>query len=652
MGEIWFFMLRALVLGAIVVLLARQRRGIPASRQGFRRLLSGLVMVVAAGVIEGLVGHGLMAGHASQWTLLQRLLDLGGLALAGIGIVQWVGSVAALNADVERRTQLEAEVEAQRLFMLECQRIGRIAFWFSDPVSRRITWWGNAEEALGVGYPTPLTYDDALPWLHPDDHPVYAEAFRAALAEKRHFSIEVRTRDAAGVWRWYALAGVPQRDVDGKVIRVLGILQEIEDRKRAELAAAKLTHLLQTVIDAVPCIIHVKDRDLRLVMVNRFARNAFGYPDQDVRGRLLSDLVPGRGIDESEAKERLLLAEDRVMPFTEITRALADGVPHQWWVSKTPLRLEGGAKPDHLLVVTFDITELKQKEMEIRRAQEDIAQYAKQLELLTEEYKRASERANAANRAKSGFLASMSHELRTPLNAIIGFADILTAQMHGPLASRYVEYANDIQVSGRHLLNLINDILDMARMQSGRYALRIESIDAGVVIDSAVRQARSRLEAKPVRLDLSLADELDDVLVDAKTLKQVVVNLLSNAIKFSVEGGTVSLQAERLADGGLRLRVSDTGIGMDREQLASVFDPFWQAEGALVRRQDGVGLGLSLVRQLVELHGGTVAIESERGRGTTVTVTLPAGDADGTGGPGEGSGAVAALRGSQIGRVA
>ncbi|HUJ03548.1 MAG TPA: PAS domain-containing sensor histidine kinase [Rhizomicrobium sp.] len=235
----------------------------------------------------------------------------------------------------------------------------------------------------------------------------------------------------------------------------------------------------------------------------------------------------------------------------------------------------------------------------------------------------ARDAAEEANRAKSRFLANMSHELRTPLNAIIGFSEVMTHEMFGPVGSaRYLDYAKLIHESGGHLLELINGILDMSKIEAGKFALSEELFDLGEVADQALRFVRLQAERKGVALKVRLSPAARRIFADPRAVKQMLVNLLTNAVKFTPRGGTVHLLAAR-AGAGVELAVADTGVGIAPEHLKRIGQPFEQAEGAHVRTQEGTGLGLALVKAFAALHGGEAAIQSVLGEGTTVRVTLP-----------------------------
>jgi signal transduction histidine kinase len=237
---------------------------------------------------------------------------------------------------------------------------------------------------------------------------------------------------------------------------------------------------------------------------------------------------------------------------------------------------------------------------------------------------RGREQAEAANRAKSQFLANMSHELRTPLNAILGFSEIISSRIFAKDDERTVEYANLVHSSGKHLLALINDILDLAKIEAGRWQLQEAELSLHAVATDALQQVMWRAQNDKIALENTVDPRLETVFADERSIKQILLNLLSNAVKFTPEYGTVKIFARRLADGGMLVGVSDTGIGIAAEDQAKVFDSFGQGKHDVAIADKGTGLGLTIVKGLAEAHGGTVRLESEVGVGTTVSLRLPA----------------------------
>ncbi len=251
---------------------------------------------------------------------------------------------------------------------------------------------------------------------------------------------------------------------------------------------------------------------------------------------------------------------------------------------------------------------------------QDVTARRKEAEALRE----ARDEATAASRSKSEFLANMSHELRTPLNAIIGFSEALERELFGPVGNpRYREYAEDIHDSGVHLLNLINDILDLSKIEAGHFKLHEDETDLDGIVASACRIVRHRAQQAAISIEISLPTPPISLVADERALKQVLINLMSNAVKFSADGSAVRVEA-MVQPGRLRVAVIDHGIGIAEADIPKALAPFTQIDGTLSRAHEGTGLGLPLAKHLTELHGGSLMIESSPGVGTTVYVDLPA----------------------------
>jgi PAS domain S-box-containing protein len=291
-------------------------------------------------------------------------------------------------------------------------------------------------------------------------------------------------------------------------------------------------------------------------------------------------------------------------PSSDELRVIADDGSVRWLkaVARPEMDPETG-RPIRVLGAAQDITERKEAEAALREAKEA---------------------AELANRTKSDFLANMSHELRTPLNAVIGFSEIMSNEVMGPLGhERYKNYAQDIRDSGMHLLNIINDILDVSKAEAGMLDLSEEELDLNAIVETAVRLVRQRAETGGVRLLVELPENLPWILADARRMKQVLLNLLSNAVKFTPERGEVRIGARLMRDGRLTVQVADEGIGIPAQDLDRVLEPFTQVDSSLTRRHEGTGLGLPLTRALIEMHGGELHLDSTPGKGTVASITLP-----------------------------
>jgi signal transduction histidine kinase len=255
-----------------------------------------------------------------------------------------------------------------------------------------------------------------------------------------------------------------------------------------------------------------------------------------------------------------------------------------------------------------DITERRRAEAELAHKNQELAF--------------ARDQAEEASRAKSAFLANMSHELRTPLNAIIGFSDVLLEHMFGEMTAKQESYIKNIHSSGKHLLSLINDILDLSKIEAGRMELDLSKVHIPSALQNAMMLVGERARRHAIALSCNIDPQIGDVAADERKFKQIMLNLLSNAVKFTSDGGRVDVDA-RLLNGHLEVSIRDTGVGIAENDQTAVFDKFRQVGRHYSAKQEGTGLGLALTRRFVELHGGTIRLESEPGKGSIFTFTIP-----------------------------
>ncbi len=384
----------------------------------------------------------------------------------------------------------------------------------------------------------------------------------------------------------------------GAVIGTGAIGTDITKRKQAEGLSERLGRILDSSFNEI----YVFDaRTYRFIQVNQGALNNLGYTAQELSHMTPWDLKPEFDEDGFGAMVEPLIRGEEDMLVFETNHRRNDGSLYPVEIRLQLSRIE---VPPVFVAVIADITERK-------RAREAVHA--------------AKEAAEIANRAKSDFLATMSHELRTPLNAILGFAELIGSETFGPIGdSKYCEYAGDIHESGQHLLDLINDILDCSKLESGKEDLHEEDVDIPDMVRSLSRLMRQRADKQGVELLWELQERPPALRADQRKLKQILVNLLTNAIKFTEAGGKVALKIWHRADSGYVFQVSDTGIGIALDDIPKALSQFGQIDSALTRQQEGTGLGLPLSKALVELHGGSMDLQSSVGIGTTVTVRFPA----------------------------
>jgi len=459
------------------------------------------------------------------------------------------------------------------------------------------TYTGQSAEAVrGLGW------TDAI---HPADRERARDAWRDAIQTGSLYETEFRIRRQDGVYRDVFARGVPVREHNGAIREWVAFCADITDRKRAE-------EQYRTLFDTMGQAVIYQNADGQITAANHAAMRVFGLPSEWGQGE------PWTGADHMVIHEdgSPLITEEQPpfialhtgMPVREVVLGIAHpGTDTPTWlrVTSVPLDLSVSGVPQQVYTIAEDITERK-------LAREDLA--------------RAKEAAEEANQAKSQFLANMSHELRTPLNAVIGYSEMLQEEAGDLGAADLIPDLEKIHTAGRALLSLVNDVLDLSKIEAGKMELYLEPFDVAPMIEDVTVTVEPLINKKDNNLVVTIAPDVGTMHSDLTKVRQTLFNMLSNAAKFT-EGGTITLTVARTAIDGhdwLTFRVTDTGIGMTAEQLAKLFQPFVQADESTTRKFGGTGLGLTITRQLAQLMGGDITVESTPDQGSTFTITLPA----------------------------
>ncbi len=407
---------------------------------------------------------------------------------------------------------------------------------------------------------------------------------------------------------WYEVNAYPSDQ--GIVIYFRDVAERIKAEAALEEGAQNMRRLIQersATLDALPAHIALLDRTGDIIYANKMWRGAatlHGTPGALAGiGSNYIDIcrrATGEAQDAARHIAECVLAtmSDRTgsQPFDYECKSTS---VHRWFRFMVE-PIEGGH--DGVIVIHIDITAFKTTQQQLQQERE---------------------RAEVASRTKTEFLANMSHELRTPLNAIIGFSEVLRDGYFGALSQRQLDYIQDIHDSGRHLLKVVNDILDLSKVEAGRLELSREYVELNSLIDSCIGLMRDRAEGVGLSLTFQRSETHSTIALDKTRIRQIVLNLLSNAIKFTPRGGNISVRLLDDSDAAVTIAVADTGIGMQPDEVDIALQPFRQIDNSLARRYEGTGLGLPLARLLTELHGGQLRIDSVPGTGTTVTILLP-----------------------------
>ena len=534
----------------------------------------------------------------------------------------------AFHWQATRAREADLIYEAVRSRIDTALNRGRCGLWDWDLARGRIFWSHSMFAILGLDPKNDLlTFGEVSALVHPSDISLYELAAQLADAKAHSVDHAFRMRHASGHWVWLRARCELVRQPDEPGDHLIGIAVDITEQKNLVERTVAADLRLRDAIETIPEAFVVWDAENRLVLCNSNFQDLHKLPDDTVAAGTPYETVVAAG-RKPVARNRIT-NEGPTLPGARTFEAqLDDGR----WLHISERRTKDGG----YVSVGTDITALKLHEeklmqsekrlmatvSDLRQSQQTLEYQTQQLADLAEKYGEEKTRAEDANQAKSKFLANMSHELRTPLNAIIGFSEIMESGMFGSLgADKYHEYCRDIRQSGQFLLEVINDILDMSKIEAGRMKLDFENIELEHLLADAMRVVSARAEDKHVALSADVTPAIH-IQADRRALKQIALNLLSNAVKFTPDGGQVMVRG-RLSGGAVTIAIKDTGIGIEKEALRKLGRPFEQVESQLTKSHQGSGLGLAIAKSLTELHGGRMRIRSAPGAGTLVVIRLP-----------------------------
>ena len=508
--------------------------------------------------------------------------------------IGYIGLV--LDITEHKRANEEARNTAERLQL--AMRATELGTWDYLPTTGSLVWDERCKALFGLPPDTTVDYDMFLAGLHPDDRERTDEMVKRALDPSGDGAIDIEYRTIGlfdRIERWVHATGRTFFQ-DGVPVRFVGTVQEITDHKRADEAVQRLASIVESSEDAIIS----KDLNGIIVSWNRGAELIFGYQADEVLGKPITMLIPPDRYDEEPGILRWIRQGQRVDHY-ETVRRRKDGVLIDVSLTVSPLkdpkgRIIGASK------IARDITERKKRERDLQEAKDA---------------------AEAANRSKDKFLAVLSHELRTPLTPVLMTVAVREKDPNLPPALRA-----DMAMIRRNVeleTKLIDDLLDLSRITSGKLNLRLESADLNAMVRQAWDMCRSQIQEKGIRLRTELDPTIARVAADSSRLQQVLWNVLKNAAKFTPEGGSVSVRTSVASEGRMRVEVRDTGAGIAPEMLPKIFDAFEQGDSRVAGQFGGLGLGLAISKVLVELHRGSIRVESAGiGEGCTVTIEIPA----------------------------
>ena len=522
--------------------------------------------------------------------------------------------------------------EADEIYLESHRRVdmalsrGRCGLWDWDMARGRLYWSRSMYEILGLEpRDSVISFGEASCLIHPNDADLYEIAQKVANGEIKQLDQLFRMRHVDGHYLWMR-ARAQVVDPTSAQTHLIGIAMDVTEQHRLQQRTVEADQRLFDAIESTSEAFVLWDRNDCLVLWNKHYQEIHGLP--------ANCLAPGTPREIVEAAATRPVVERRLA--VPCSKGLAQTYEVQLgdgrWMQINERQTQDGGQ----VSVGTDITPLKRNQERLRESekrlmatigdltasQNELERKAAELSELNKDYQVETERAEAANKAKSEFLANMSHELRTPLNAIIGFSEVLQARMFGPLGSdKYSEYADDIHNSGIHLLTVINDILDMAKIEAGQMHIDCQEVDMAPLLDEALRLVAIQAENKGIEVEQTISKQLS-LNADRRAMKQILLNLLSNAVKFTEPGGRIMVRARKTSC-AVTISIEDTGIGIPKELLSRIGQPFEQVQNQFSKSTGGSGLGLAISRSLAQLHGGAMKVRSKEGVGTIVSIRMP-----------------------------
>jgi PAS domain S-box-containing protein len=578
----------------------------------------------AALVIAALQQHGQWAGaleglHANGGKIVLELTAV----LIRDAAAQPIQMLASF-VDITARRHSEESLRQSEALLRHTQAISHVGSWVLDHTTDILKW---SEETCRIFGRDPNRYGNNyamfLDAVHPADRDRVDQAYQTAIARHAPYDITHRILRPDGSMRWVQERGETAYDAQGKALRTIGAVQDITERKAAEDALRANNQITAAVLDTTPVLIAYLDPNMNFVRVNRAYAAADHKDPEYFVGKNHFALYPHA---ENEAIFRRVLATGEphathAKPF-EYEHNPERGTTHWDW-TLTPIKdgKDGNGKVSGLVLSLTNVTDRIEALEAAERSELALMALTESLEARildrTRDLSLAKESAERANRAKSEFLSRMSHELRTPMNAILGFAQVLELES---IAPEHKDYIQEIHRAGDHLLELINELLDLSRIETGKLAVLVQPISLQAVLSQALQIMQAMREERQIAL-LHYCQSEVRVLADATRLRQILVNLLSNAVKYNHAGGRITIACQPQSDAVLRIAVADTGPGIAPEKQHLLFRPF-ERLGAELSGVEGVGIGLALSKQLAELMGAKIGVDSTPGVGSTFWLDL------------------------------